>query len=199
MPFLDFKAIKQAVTLERAAQCLNLSVKQSGHQLRGLCPACQTDNERSLALTPSKGVWYCHSAQVGGDVIALVAHVLDLSQKDAAQWLQDTLPQEREATVPKTTRREPTRPHSREKEPSFDPDAFGKKLLFTDEVSALGISEEDALRLLIGFHPNHKRVYFPVRNSDGSIAGFVGVKDAEAVKLPPKWIAPNNIDRIKRA
>jgi hypothetical protein len=46
------------------------------------------------------------------------------------------------------------------------------KLAFTDEVAELGITEEDAVRLQIGF--TRGKVYFPVRNDDGSISGFIG-------------------------
>jgi hypothetical protein len=39
-------------------------------------------------------------------------------------------------------------------------------------------------RLQIGF--TRGRVYFPIRNEDGSIAGFVGYADGQ-LKMPPQW------------
>ena len=73
--------------------------------------------------------------------------------------------------------------------------AFAAKLSFTDEVAELGISEEDATRLQIGF--TRGRVYFPIRNEDGSISGFVGYADGQ-LKMPPQWIQ-TNVVKLKRA
>ena len=81
------------------------------------------------------------------------------------------------------------------KETAFDPSAFASKLAFTDEVAELGISEEDATRLQIGF--TRRKVYFPVRNDDGSISGFIGFADGQ-LKMPPQWIG-TNVVKLKRA
>ena len=66
---------------------------------------------------------------------------------------------------------------------------------FSDEVAEPGISEEDATRLQIGF--TRGKVYFPVRNEDGSISGFVGYADGQ-LKMPPHWIG-TNVVKLKRA
>jgi hypothetical protein len=50
-------------------------------------------------------------------------------------------------------------------------------------------------RLQIGF--TRGRVYFPIRNEDGSIAGFVGYADGQ-LKMPPQWIG-TNVVKLKRA
>jgi hypothetical protein len=47
----------------------------------------------------------------------------------------------------------------------------------------------------IGF--TRGRVYFPIRNEDGSIAGFVGYADGQ-LKMPPQWIG-TNVVKLKRA
>ena len=82
-----------------------LEVKHSASQLRGCCPACQSDDDRALAITPSKGVFYCHAGQKGGDAIALVAHILNLGMRDAAEWLQETLPEQRSDPAPQRSER----------------------------------------------------------------------------------------------
>ena len=46
MSFIDFKAVKAAVSLEDAANLLKLSLKKTGNQLRGSCPACGNEDER---------------------------------------------------------------------------------------------------------------------------------------------------------
>src|SRR5258708_33000976 len=50
-------------------------------------------------------------------------------------------------------------------------------------------------RLQIGF--TRGRVYFPIRNEDGSIGGFVGYADGQ-LKMPPQWIG-TNVVKLKRA
>ena len=197
MPYVDFKAIKEAVSIEDAANLLNLSLKKSGNQLRSGCPACKPDDERILVITPARGLFYCFDAKVGGDCIALVQHITGLDAKDAASYLA---PQERtrsaesprisKATVPQAARAETTAPKK-----EFDPVAFASKLQYTNEVAELGISEEDATRLQIGF--TRGKVYFPVRNEDGSISGFIGYADGQ-LKMLPQWIG-TNVVKLKRA
>lgn len=84
--FVDFAAIKAAVSFADAASKLGLELKPSGNQLRGACP-CSGD-DRSLVITEGKG-YYCFSEKKGGDVIGLAAHVLGVSVKDAAMFLGD--------------------------------------------------------------------------------------------------------------
>jgi hypothetical protein len=85
------------------------------------------------------------------------------------------------ATVPPQQKREPTRQAKREQ--TFDPAAIANKLAFTDEVAALGFREADVERFQVGFYRG--RVYVPMRDADGSIAGFIGYADG-VLKLPPK-------------
>ena len=76
--FIDFKAIKASVSIEEAANSLMLTLKKSGAQFRTSCPACGNDNERTIVLTPARGLFYCFDAKVGGDCLALVQHIADL-------------------------------------------------------------------------------------------------------------------------
>lgn len=205
MSFIDFAALKAAVTIDQAAETLGLSLKQEGSQFRTSCPACKSGGNRAIVLTPAKGLFYCFSAKKGGDCIAIVAHVMGVGNNDAANFLADqlgTVPvpdrdtvlvSKERATAPKAPTR---RVEKQEKSaPTFDPAAFASKLAFTDEVAELGIAEEDATRLQIGF--TRGRVYFPIRNEDGSIAGFVGYANGE-LKMPPQWIG-TNVVKLKRA
>src|SRR5438132_7312590 len=112
--FLDFQAVKQAVSIDEAAHRLGLALKPAGSQMRGVCPACKSGGDRALVITPSKGVFYCFSAGKGGDCIALTAHIRGTEVKDAAAWLAPPAPEapaKGKPTVPQNQgRREPTRP-----------------------------------------------------------------------------------------
>jgi len=190
MPYVDFKAIKAAVSIEDAANLLKLTLKKSGTQFRSTCPACGNDDERTIVLTPARGLFYCFDAKVGGDCLALVQHITGLDVQDAAAFLSPHARAAHDSPVPEQKKAAATK-----KETAFDPVAFASKLQFTDEVAELGISEEDATRLQIGF--TRGKVYFPIRNEDGSISGFVGYADGQ-LKMPPQWIR-TNVVKLKRA
>jgi hypothetical protein len=46
MVYVDFKAVKAAVSIEDAANFLKLKLNASKTQLRGACPGCSNDDER---------------------------------------------------------------------------------------------------------------------------------------------------------
>ena len=121
---------------------LNLTLHKVKHQLRGSCPTCQNDDIRILAITPAKngGVFFCHHPQIGGSCIDLVAHILALPLPEAGQWLEDTLP----STVSAQPQRPQPQPQQTEPSKGFDPDEFGAKLAYGEQVEALGLSEEAA-------------------------------------------------------
>jgi hypothetical protein len=52
LPYVDFMAIKAAVSIEDAANLLKLTLKKSGKQLRSNCPACGNEDERIVVITP---------------------------------------------------------------------------------------------------------------------------------------------------
>ena len=68
---------------------LGLELKQSAQQYRGACPACESDSDRAWVVTPGKQAFYCFTAASGGDLIALVAHILGCDMKAAAQFIVD--------------------------------------------------------------------------------------------------------------
>ena len=193
MPYVDFKEIKSRVSIEAAANLLKLTLKKSGNQLRGACPACGNDDERILAVTPGRNLFYCFDAKTGGDCIALVQHITGLDVQDAAAYLSPTGEEPHSSPAPKQGK-EAKKTEVRE----FDPVAFASKLAFTNEVEALGLTEADATRLGIGWHPKYKAVYLPQKDDTGFVCGFIAFKDGE-LKMPPKWLEQNKVVKLKRA
>lgn len=215
--FISFEDVEQLATIEQLAETLGLNAKKTGTQLRCACPIHGGD-DRALAISPnvrsrrgSLGVFFCQSAQEGGDRIGLVAHCMDIGQQDAAFFIAEQFGgnsavdtrtvgtgtgtvSKKQATVPQREegRTEQSQPAQ------FDPEKFASKLVYSDEVKALGFSEQDAARLGCGWHTQRKKVYFALRNPDGSTSGFVAFEGK--LTLPPKWIesAPNVV-RLRRA
>ena len=114
-------------------------------------------------------MWYCFAAQVGGDLIALAAHIRKCDVKDAAAWLDGGKTEK--AETPKDGTFKPL-------DLEYDHPA----------VAALGFSPEDAQALGIGYAGKgimRGLVALPIRLEDGTLAGYVGVQDI--AKLPPRW------------
>src|SRR4051794_39552825 len=86
----DFAVIKERVSIDQAAQSLGLKLSPSGAQQRGPCPACGTGGPRALVITPAKGLFYCFSQGIGGDLISLWGHVQKCSLADAGRQIADT-------------------------------------------------------------------------------------------------------------
>jgi hypothetical protein len=194
--FVDFKAIKEAVTVEYAMVLLSLKgMKAEQGSYRGECPACRAGGSRTLVITPEKESFYCFTAKKGGDVISLVAHLHGTSMKEAAGWLQDRMA--KKATVPQKNEERPT-PSSQRRENGFQPLSH---LQFDHEnVRAIGIGAEDAARLGIGYTARgllKGMVCIPVRLEDGTLSGYVGIQSG---KVPREWhgLKPTNVVPLKK-
>ncbi len=170
--FIDFEEVKKSVSLADAISILGLNLTKRGDGYRGTCPACEGSSDRALVVTPGKG-WYCFHAKVGGDQIALASHIKGIPAKEAAQLLGG-------GTAPK------------EKVKVEKPGDGFKPLDYLqhdhEAVMALGLDPDVALALGLGYAPRgvlKGTVAVPLRNRDGTIAGYIGLTDVE--KLPPKW------------
>jgi hypothetical protein len=218
MSFIDFSVVKEAISFTDAIDYLNLekTMKRAGSAMRGPCP-CRRGGDRGLIITPGEG-WFCHGASFGGDVIALAKHVLDLpNMREAAFELAEragihtgtgtsnsksTSRQVPSRTVPESGREQsPNRPRGAEKsapQPSrgFDPSIFAQKLQYTAEVEALGVSEDDATALGIGFYRG--KLYQALRYSNGDVAGYSALANGE-LKLPASLVPMTNVVALKRA
>lgn len=202
--FVPFEEIENLATIEQLAEMLDLKLV-GGRTGRCPCPVHGGD-DRTLCVTPgvrskrgSLGVFFCQKAGDGGDRIGLVAHCMEMGQQEAALFIQSqlgtgTVTSTETSTVTVSKDRATKAP---EATPPFNPEKFASKLAWAKEVQALGITKSDAERLGIGFHAQRKCVFFPVRNPDGSISGFIGCDEKRGLKLPPQWLAAGNVVRLR--
>ena len=173
MSFLDFNEIKAANAIDEVAQRLGIQLNKSGSSMRGKCLKCESTGDRNLAITPTRGVYYCFSDGKGGDVIALVSHTLGIGVKEAAQWLSGA-----------STTKEKT-PKGEAPSEGFQPLDYLQH--DHEAVLALGFEADDAERLGVGFAPRGMlkgKVAIPVRLANGKLAGYVG---ATELQLPKTW------------
>lgn len=183
---MDFQDIKARIRIEDAIPFLGLNLKRTTNgQLRGKCPACDSDNERALVVTPSKGA-YCFNEKRGGDLLWLVSHVKGIGVRQAAQELAAHF-----LTEPQEPRRSKQSGTGAAKESQ---QATGNVTLmplsYLDHSQAFGLDEETAKALGIGFAAKglmRSRIAIPIRTDTGKLVGYVGIEPDADVKLPTKF------------
>ena len=92
--FVDFKAIKAAVTMEQVLQRYGLldtfKRAQSGNSLSGPCPIHRGSNPTQFRVSLSKNCWNSFSdCKCGGNVLDFVAKKEDISVHAAALQLAE--------------------------------------------------------------------------------------------------------------
>jgi DNA primase len=209
MPFVDFAELKTRVSIEQAAQMLQLTLTPHGSQYRGACPACKAGGDRALIVTPAKGLFYCFSKKIGGDAIALTAHVRGTSVKEAADELSRAFGtvQNSTSTVSKKRATAPQAPEAR-KQPAFDPEAYAARLDASHaSLAPLGLSAETLKAWKAGYSnsgTNRGRLAIALHDRDGNILGFVGrsLNDEQPALTIPNGINPQEIifggDRVEQ-
>src|ERR1019366_9420159 len=86
--WVDFKAVKQSVTMEQILGRYGVKLKESGKELRGRCPIHQGDGTDSFHANTEKNAFHCFSCQAKGNVLDLVAAMEKCSVRDAGLKLQ---------------------------------------------------------------------------------------------------------------
>jgi DNA primase len=209
MPFVDFAELKTRVSIDQAAQMLGLNLKLHGNQYRADCPVCKTGGDRALIVSPTKGLFYCFAAKLGGDAIALTAHIRGLSVKDAADQLNRAFGtvQNSTGTVSKNRATAPQAQAAR-KQSAFDPEAYAARLDAAHaSLAPLGISAETLTDWRAGYASsgtNRGRLAIALHDRDGNILGFAGrsLGDEQPALIIPNGINPQEIifggDRVEQ-
>ena len=129
-------------------------------------------------------------------MLSFVSHVLNVGVKDAAKFLLEhsAKPEAKRTVPPKSEKgKKPAVPVSE----GFQP--LSHLIFEHDLVQELGISAEDAEALGIGYTNKgllKGHVCVPVRLTDGSLAGYVGIHEG---KVPQTWHYPkSNVVPLKK-
>jgi DNA primase len=86
--WVDFKTIKQAVTIGQVLDHYGVKLKKSGKELRGRCPIHQGDGTDSFHVSTDKNAFHCFSCQAKGNILDFVAAMEKCSVRDAGLKLQ---------------------------------------------------------------------------------------------------------------
>lgn len=207
--FVDYQELKEKVSIEQVLGMMSLNLKPTGEQLRGCCPVHQGSNPRDFVVTPDKGLWYCFTCKIGGDMIKLVAIVEDLSQKEAALKIAQyfgTVDTVDSNTVNSRT------VHSnigQEKESQVPPKKKGEgnvvalnplKYLETEHeaVLAVGITKDTSEAFNAGYAPKgilRGRLAIPIYDEDGVLLAYCGrtVRNQTPTLIFPKGFNPEEV------
>lgn len=187
--FVDFAAVKEAVSIEEAIAFLGLKMKHGNGQYRAPCPTCESGGDRALVVTPSKAAFYCFAQKKGGDVIAFVAHIKQCSQREAGRMLQEAY-----CTSTGTVRV----PRSTSKSEPLPTDGMQPLDYLTHEhavIKALKLSENVCQAIGMGYAPKGKmkdRLAVPLRLPDGTLVGYLGI--ATDADMSPLLKFPENLE-----
>lgn len=172
--FLDFQALKAQFPIEDAIPFLGLNMKKQGDQYRSQCPKCG-GSDRSLAVTPGKG-FKCFQSDEGGDVIALVAHILSLRPKEAAEKIAEHIGMNG-SEKPKSEPKRQDQPTGELQPLSY----------LQHDHQAVPVTEEMAEKLGLGYAPRgimRQCIAVPLRTPDGELVGYLGLSPDVEVRLP---------------
>jgi DNA primase len=193
--WVDFRAIKQFVSMEMALRRYGVSLRKvSGSYRRGRCPLPghrSKDSRQSFIVNTSKNAWVCHSAscaasrggQIGGNVLDFVASMENCTIRDAALKLQDGF-SILSASSPAKSTHSPALPKRVFVPPTCEEPnpALAFTLTGVDchhpYLAERGISPHVAHQFGVGFYGSsglmQNRVVFPIHDDKGILVAYAG-------------------------
>lgn len=215
--FIDFKAVKAAVTMEQVLEHYGVLAKfvKKGDSLNGPCPIHKGENPTQFRVRLSKNIWNCFSkCKRGGNVLDFISRMEDVSIHAAAlkaiEWFQldaesvardsDHAEENKEAEPQSKSTREPKKSES--KQPSADYASVpNKPLKFRLEklershpyLANRGFTIETLVDFGSGYCSKGimaGRIAIPIRNPDGEVVAYAGRIIGEPSNDSPKYKLP---------
>jgi len=194
-PFVDFRAIREQVTMERVLEHYGVlgTLKRSGSRLSGPCPIHGGTNPTQFRVETNKNIWNCFSeCKQGGNVLDFIAKKEDVSIYDAAlkacDWFNIPIDESKSNDSSKEESDAKTRPNQASKPTSAqEDDALNPPLKFRLEkldrahpyFAERGISQETIIDFGLGYFTGGKglmvgHIVIPVHNPKGEIVAYAG-------------------------
>jgi DNA primase len=213
--FVDFKAIKMAITMEQVLEHYGIldKFKRSGDSLSGPCPIHRGSNPTQFRVSTSKNIWNCFSeCKHGGNTLDFIARMENVTIHAAAlkaiEWF-NLDPSEMSASGPSEEDAEqspgpesPTPKTPSKKAPPATEKAVPNTTLkfrldkLEREHSYLkerGLTLETIVDFGIGFCAKGMmagRIAIPIHNADGGAVAYAGRLPGEATAENPKYKLP---------
>jgi DNA primase len=215
--FVDFKAIKMAITMEQVLQHYGLldRLKKSGDSLSGSCPIHKGTNPTQFRVSISKNIWNCFSeCKGGGNALDFIAKMEGVSIHAAAQkaieWFHldpevmstksdkvsenpSEAPKNETVSEPKSAPKQPA--SASEKSTPNTPLKFRLDKLECDHPYLMerGLTPETILDFGVGFCAKGMmtgRIAIPINNPEGNVVAYAGRWVGEPAGDIPKYKLP---------
>jgi len=214
--FVDFKAVKAAITMEQVFSHYNLleQFTKKGDSLSGPCPIHKGSNPTQFRVSISKNVWNCFSeCKRGGNALDFIARMEDVSIHAAAmkaiEWfgLNGEMVTEnngsrrtcKEGADQKST--ETTSEQAQAKTPKDETAQPNKPLKFRLDklernyayLAERGLTLETVVDFGAGFCAKGMmagRIAIPIHSPEGEVVAYAGRWPGEPPKETPKYKLP---------
>ncbi|MBI3418196.1 MAG: toprim domain-containing protein [Verrucomicrobia bacterium] len=214
--FVDFKAVKAAITMEQVLEHYGLldQFKRSGDSLSGPCPIHKGSNPTQFRVSTSKNVWNCFSeCKHGGNTLDFIARMDNVSIHAAAnqaiEWFGldpatmsgNSEPEAAESCDP-PQKRETSRPTPAAKPaPVPENGTPNKPLGFRLDklerehpyLSERGLTLETLVDFGVGYCAKGmmaERIAIPIHNPEGNVVAYAGRYPGEPPEGTPKYKLP---------
>lgn len=223
-PFVDFKAVKAAITMEQVLDHYGIldKFKRGADSLSGPCPIHRGSNPTQFRVSISKNIWNCFSeCKHGGNVLDFIARMEDVSIHAAAvkaiDWFNldpeamsaDSNPEaEEKAGNPKTDASPRQKPvaQSAPVVENAAPNAPLKFRLDKLEREHPYLTEERGLTLetIIDFGVGYcskgmmaEHIAIPIHNAKGEVMAYAGRFPGEPSEDTPKYKLPKGFRKTQ--
>jgi DNA primase len=227
--FVDFKAVKAAITMEQVLGHYDLldRFKRNGDSLSGPCPIHGGENPTQFRVSLSKSIWNCFSAcKSGGNTLDFISRMEDVSIHGAAlkaiEWFNldsEAMSSRSDEDQSEASKTEvPTKAKPAAKKAGTVPDKSKPNPVLKFRLDKLerdhpylverGLTPETIADFGIGFCAKGimaERIAIPIRNPEGSIVAYAGrlpgepTDDAPKYKLPPGFRKSQELFNLDRA
>jgi DNA primase len=215
--FVDFKAVKAAITMEQVLEHYGLldRFKKSGDSLNGPCPIHKGSNPTQFRVSLSKNIWNCFSeCKRGGNVLDFMARMENVSIHAAAlkaiEWFSldpeamaaekpqegdhpDQAPKGGDDATPKPAPQKPA-PVPEKSTPNqplkFRLDKLEREHAYLTE---RGLTLETIISFGVGYCAKGMmsgRIAIPIHNEEGNVVAYAGRWPGEPPGDTPQYKLP---------
>jgi DNA primase len=223
--FVDFRAVKSAITMEQVLQQYGLldKFKRGTDSFSGPCPIHKGTNPTQFRVSISKNIWNCFSeCKHGGNVLDFIARMEDVSIHAAAlkaiEWFgldpeamsADSKPEgAKQSDAPKKSDTAPSpKPAVERKAPAPAPEngTPNKPLQFRLDklershpyLTERGLTPETIVDFGVGFCAKGMmagRIAIPIHNREGGVVAYAGRWPGEPTEDSPKYKLPQGFKK----
>lgn len=219
--FVDFRAVKAAVTMEQVLTHYELHDRftRSGDSLSGPCPIHGGSNPTQFRVSTSKNVWNCFGdCQGGGNVLDFVCRMENIPVRDAAnrlaEWFnlpptrqersQRPAPQTKPAVPP--PRKPGGKPTATAGQEPNNGSSFNKPLGFSlteltvdhPYLAERGLNADTIAEFGLGLCNAGTmigRIVIPIHNAQGQLVGYAGRWPGDPPGDTPKYKLPKGFKK----